>query len=136
MNCKINRTKYGMLPAEIQPGIIETEEENERVLAAVEQLMKKGEGNLSPEETLLFRLLARLSEDFEEKAYQQVGKSSMPRDVRAFLIEQHGLKQKDLADIFSLSKTISQVLCGAREISKAQAKALAARFCVSAELFI
>jgi len=53
MNCKINRTKYEMLPAEIQPSIIETEEENERVLAAVEQLMKKGEGNSSPEETSL-----------------------------------------------------------------------------------
>jgi hypothetical protein len=51
MNCKINQTKYGMLPAETLPDIIETEEENERVLATVEQLMKKGEGNLSPEET-------------------------------------------------------------------------------------
>ncbi len=54
--------------------------------------MKKGEGNLSPEETSLFRLLVRLSEDFEEKAYPQVVNSSKPRDVSAFLMEQHGLK--------------------------------------------
>lgn len=133
---RINKTKYGMLLAETLPSIIETKEENERVLAVIEQLMKKGEGKLSPEETSLFRLLVRLSEDFEEKAYPQVGNSSTPRDVLTFLMEQHGLKQKDLADVFSSSGTISQVLSGAREISKAQAKSLAARFYVSAELFI
>ena len=88
-----------MLPAEILPGIIETEEENERVLAVIEKLMKKGEGNLSREEISLFRLLVRLSEDFEEKSYPQAGNSSTPRDVLAFFMEQHGLKQKDLAGI-------------------------------------
>jgi len=54
----------------------------------------------------------------------------------AFLMQQQGLKQKDLVDIFSSSGTISQVLNGARQISKSQAKALAAKFRVSAELFI
>jgi HTH-type transcriptional regulator/antitoxin HigA len=132
----IDKTKYGMLLAETLPGIIETEEENERAIEAVERLMEKGEGNLSPEETSLFRLLVRLIEDYEEKAYPQIGNSSAPRDVLAFLMEQRGLKQKDLVDIFSSSGTISQVLNGAREISKAQAKALAAKFHVSAELFI
>lgn len=132
----IDRTKYGILLAETLPGIIETEQENECALAVVERLMKKGEGKLSPEETSLFRLLVRLIEDYEEKTYPQVGNSSAPRDVLAFLMEQHGLKQKDLVGIFSSSGTISQVLNGAREISKAQAKALAAKFHVSAELFI
>ncbi len=133
---KVDKTKYGMLLAETLPAIIETEEENERALEVVEHLMKKGEGNLSPEETSLFRLLVRLIEDFEEKAYPEVGNTSTPRDVLAFLMDQQGLKQKDLVDIFSSSGTISQVLNGAREISKSQAKALAARFKVSAELFI
>ncbi len=125
-----------MLLAETLPGIIETEEENERAVETVQRLMKKGEGNLSPEETSLFRLLVRLIEDFEEKTYPEVGRSSTPRDVLAFLMKQQGLKQKDLVDIFSSSGTISQVLNGAREISKSQAKALAAKFRVSAELFI
>ncbi len=132
----VNKTKYGILLAETLPAIIETEEENERALEVVEHLMKKGEGNLSPEETSLFRLLVCLIEDFEEKAYPEVGNSSTPRELLAFLMDQQGLKQKDLVDIFSSSGTISQVLNGAREISKAQAKALAARFKVSAELFI
>ncbi len=133
---KVDKTKYGMLLAETLPAIIETDEENERAVETVQRLMKKGEGNLSPEETSLFRLLVRLIEDFEEKTYPEVGRSSTPRDVLAFLMEQQGLKQKDLVDIFSSSGTISQVLNGAREISKSQAKALAAKFRVSAELFI
>jgi HTH-type transcriptional regulator/antitoxin HigA len=136
MNGMIDNKKYGMLLAETLPGIIETEEENERALETVHRLMSRGEGNLSPEETSLFRLLVRLIEDFEEKAYPEVGNLSTPRDVLALLMEQQGLKQKDLVDIFSSSGTISQVLNGAREISKAQAKALAAKFKVSAELFI
>jgi len=136
MNGTIDNKKYGMLLAETLPGIIETEEENERAVETVQRLMKKGEGNLSPEETSLFRLLVRLIEDFEEKIYPEVGRSSTPRDVLAFLMKQQGLKQKDLVDIFSSSGTISQVLNGAREISKSQAKALAAKFRVSAELFI
>ena len=136
MNRTIDNKKYGMLLAETLPSIIETEAENERALEAVHRLLSKGEGNLSLEETSLFRLLVRLIEDFEEKAYPEVGSSATPRDVLALLMDQQGLKQKDLVDIFSSSGTISQVLNGAREISKAQAKALAAKFKVSAELFI
>ncbi len=136
MTGTINNTKYAEILTTALPRKIETEEENERVLKIVESLMSKGEDNLSPEEETLLILLSDLIEDFEEKAYPEVGKSSTPRDVLAFLMEQHELKQKDLVAIFSSSGTISQVLSGAREISKAQAKALAERFRVSAELFI
>ncbi|MBA2620670.1 MAG: transcriptional regulator [Acidobacteria bacterium] len=136
MTGTIDNTKYAEILATALPRKIETEEENERVLKIVENLMSKGEDNLSPEEETLLVLLAELVEDFEKKAYPEVGSSSTPRDVLAFLMEQQGLKQKDLVDIFSSSGTISQVLNGAREISKAQAKALAERFKVSAELFI
>jgi HTH-type transcriptional regulator/antitoxin HigA len=136
MNRTVNNTKYAEILAIALPRKIETEEENERVLKIVGNLMSKGEDNLSPEEETLVVLLSELVEDFEEKAYPEVGNSSSPRDVLALLMEQQGLKQKDLVDIFSSSGTISQVLNGARQISKAQAKALAERFKVSAELFI
>lgn len=82
-----------MQQAETVPSIIETEQANEHILAVVEQLIEKGEGTLSPEETSLFRLFVRLSEDFEEKDYSQVGNSLTPCDVLAFLMEHHGLKQ-------------------------------------------
>jgi hypothetical protein len=48
--------------------VIETEEENERLLALVENLMAKGD-NLSPEEDKL-DLLVTLIEKFEDEHYQ------------------------------------------------------------------
>ena len=46
---KIDLGKYGRLLAKVRPGVIETEEENERSLVEVKKLLKKGDG-LSPEE--------------------------------------------------------------------------------------
>lgn len=63
------------------PVIIETEEENERMLAVVEKLMDKGE-NLTPEEDKLLKLLAKLIEDFEKQYYQ-------PEDATPLEVLQH-----------------------------------------------
>jgi HTH-type transcriptional regulator/antitoxin HigA len=57
-----------------------------------------------------------------------------PREVLRFLIDQHGLKQEDLADCAPQSR-ISEILSGKRPISKAIAKKLAVRFNVGADLF-
>lgn len=48
---------------------IETEEENEHALEMVNVLMTKGEKNLTDEERQQLRILVRLIESFEEKAY-------------------------------------------------------------------
>lgn len=58
-----------------------------------------------------------------------------PRAVLQFLMEQHGLKQTDLADCAPQSR-ISEILGGQRAISKALAKSLAARFGVPVEVFL
>jgi HTH-type transcriptional regulator/antitoxin HigA len=50
-------------------------------------------------------------------------------------MDQHGLKQEDLADCVSQG-VISEILNGKRAISKGVAKKLAYRFHVSADLFI
>ena len=47
-----------------------------------------------------------------------------------------GLKQSDLSKLFGSKGRASEVINGKRAISKAQAKALAEFFHVSAELFI
>jgi HTH-type transcriptional regulator/antitoxin HigA len=57
-----------------------------------------------------------------------------PGEVLRFLMEQHGLKQDDLADCAPQSR-ISDFLSGKREVSKNVAKKLAARFNVRADLF-
>ncbi|MDR0842757.1 MAG: helix-turn-helix domain-containing protein [Acidobacteriota bacterium] len=60
---------------------------------------------------------------------------SEPKEVLRFLMEQHGLRQNDLADCAPQSR-ISDILNGRREISKGLAKKLAQRFSVSATLFL
>lgn len=133
---EFNSKKYGVLLADTLPAIIETDEQADRAAEVINRLMDKGEGNLSLEEPSLFRLLVHLVEVYEEKKYPMVGETLTPRSVLAFLMEQQGLKQKDLVDIFSSSGTVSEVLSGKRAISKSQAKKLAEKFHVSADLFI
>ena len=82
--------KYGKLLIDTLPGAIESEEENERVLAVVENLIRRGESNLSPEEDRLLRMLVVLVEDFEEKAYP-IG-PSIPAVALRELMREHGLE--------------------------------------------
>ncbi len=56
MTGTINNTKYAEILATALPRKIETEEENERVLKIIENLMRSGEDNLSPEEETLLKL--------------------------------------------------------------------------------
>ena len=115
------------------PALIETEEENERMLAAVEKLMEKGE-NLSPEEEKLLKLLAKLIEDFEERYYHPP--QATPLEVLQHLMESREVKQSQLWDLFGSKGIASEVLSGKRGISKANARALANYFHVPADLFI
>lgn len=126
---------YGELLVQYLPGVIQSEDENEKALKMILSLMKKGETGRSPEETRLLELLTTLVEDFEEKAYP-MGENSSPPSALRFLMDEHGLKQIDMLDIFGSQGVVSQVLNEKREISKAQAKRLAARFHVNADLFI
>jgi HTH-type transcriptional regulator / antitoxin HigA len=60
----------------------------------------------------------------------------MPREVLRLLMEKNGLKQIDLADEIGRQSVVSEILSGKREINARQARALAARFGVSAAAFI
>ncbi len=48
---------------------------------------------------------------------------------------QHGLKQKDLVDVFGTPSIVSEGLSGKRELNKDHIKRLSKRFHVSPELF-
>jgi HTH-type transcriptional regulator/antitoxin HigA len=130
---QLNPTRYRKLLSQVMPVAIETEEENERMLAVVEKLMDKGE-DMSAEEEALLRLLTTLIQDFEEKYYQP-GDAS-PLEVLRHLMEARGVKPKDLWELFGSKGVASEVLNGKRNISKAQAKKLAEFFGVSTDLFI
>ena len=131
----IDTKKYAKLLARTHPLVIKTEVENERILKEIDALMRKGESGRTPEEDALLDLLARLVEDFEEDAYP-IG-SALPHEVLQELMNQHGLKQRDLLPLLgSSSGTASEVINGKRNISRRQAKALAERFNVAVELFL
>jgi hypothetical protein len=52
------------------------------------------------------------------------------------LMEEHGLRQRDLLDVFGSRGIASEVVSGKRAISKAPAEKLAALFHVGADLFL
>lgn len=130
----LDTKRYGRLLAKALPAVIKSEGENGRMLAVIEDLMKRGEGRLTPEEEALLELLVDLVHDFEGKRYPLP--SSPPHKMVAFLLEQRGLSAKDLWPVLGSKGRVSEILSGKRAISKEQAKALAAFFHVGVEIFI
>lgn len=130
---KIDSRKYGRLLAKTLPAIIENEKEYERLLEEVTKLLRKGE-RISAEEEKLLDLMSRLIEDYEEEHHPIP--DAPPHAVLQMLMEDRGLRQKDLVHIFGSSGVASEVVNGKRSISKTQARALGKFFNVSPELFI
>ena len=126
-------TRYKRLLSQTMPVVIETEEENERMLKIIEKLMDKGE-NLTPEEEKLLKLLTKLLEDFEERYYHP--RDATPLEVLQHLMESREVKQTHLWEVFGSKGIASEVLNGKRGISKTHARALADYFHVPADLFI
>jgi len=107
------------------------------MLALVDQLMSKGEGNLSPEEGALFDLLVTLIEKFETEHHRlERNSKATPLSILRELMAGRDLKPSDLWNVFGSKRLTSEVLNGKRAISKSKAQALAEFFHVSAELFI
>ena len=130
---EVDPKRYGRLLARKLPAVIRTEEENERLAAELEDLDRRHD-ELSPEEREYAELLTVLVEAFEEAHYALKG--STPDSRLRSLMEEHGLRQRDLLDIFGSRGIASEVVSGKRAVSKAQAKKLAARFHVGVDLFL
>ena len=124
--------EYEALLRKVPPKVIRTEKENEAYTEILHELDKRS-AKLTAAEKELAELLTLLVEDFEEKHYKLP--KGKPLDVVRFLMEQHDLRQKDLADVFGTPSIVSEVLNGKRELNKEQIARLSARFHVSPELF-
>jgi HTH-type transcriptional regulator/antitoxin HigA len=129
----LNEAAYKKLLTRVMPKVIETEEENERVVAELERLDTLGRAPTA-EEQQMAELLTVLVQQFEARAYP-LGRSS-PVEALKVLMENHGLRQRDLISIFGSSSVASDVVNGKRGISKAHARKLADRFGVPADLFL
>jgi HTH-type transcriptional regulator / antitoxin HigA len=119
------------LLAKVPPKIICTEAENEYYIEALYWLEQKR--SRTREEKDFADLLTLLIEDFEERRYHLP--RATPLKALAFLMEQHGLKQKDLTNILGTRSIVSEVMGGKRELTKEQIRRLSQRFHVSPEIF-
>ena len=131
MTLTFNPEIYSELLSKHQPRIIKSEEENEKFLAIVEELLYRP--NLTPEEDAALELLVRLIEDFEDKHYQL--NASTPHSRLIHLMEAKSLETTDLVEIFGSREVTAEVVNGKVEISKKQAEALGEFFLVDPSLF-
>ncbi len=122
---------YVQLLARMPPKVIRTEAENDHYVDALYELDQKP--RLTREERELSDLLTLLVEDFEHRRYGLP--RATPAQTLAFLMEQRGLKQKDLVDIIGARSTVSEVMSGKRELTKQQIRRLSEHFHVSPEIF-
>lgn len=127
----IDEVSYGELLARTLPRVIETEEENERFIAELETLDSLPEK--TPEQESLAELLTILIERFEQR--YDLGHAD-PLEALKSLMEDRGLRQRDLVPVFGSSSVASDVMAGKREISKQHARRLAGYLNVPVSLFI
>jgi HTH-type transcriptional regulator/antitoxin HigA len=128
----INDAAYGKLLARALPRVIKTEAENQRMIAELERLDARGD--LMPEEEDLAELMTLLVRQYEESKYP-LGHAE-PVEALRVLMEDRGIRQRDLITVFGSSSVVSNVLNRKRAISKAHARQLAEYFHVPASLFI
>jgi HTH-type transcriptional regulator/antitoxin HigA len=127
----MNKESYAELLGKTLPRVIETDAENDRLIAELEALDSLPK--MTAAQKALAELLTVLIEQFERR--YDVGHAT-PVDALKQLMEDRGLRQRDLVPIFGSSSVVSDVMQGKREISKQHARGLAEYFSVPVSLFI
>jgi HTH-type transcriptional regulator/antitoxin HigA len=122
---------YRMLLSDTQPEVIRDEEHNQTYIRRLEELTSKE--NVTPAEEKLIALLTVLIEEYESKQYPVP--EAGPLDIIRHLMEVHGLRQKDLVDVFGTESIVSDVLNGKRDLAKEHIRRLSQRFGVSPAVF-
>ncbi len=109
---------------------------NDRELAAYTEALFQLTAlkNPSPSEAQAIELLTLLVDRYEQ-AYYSVPVADAISVVR-FLIEQHGLTQRDLIPQFGSESAVSMFLRGQRKLTLDQVRKLGARFGIPADAFL
>ena len=122
---------YGLLLRQTRPEVVRDEEQNAEYVRHLEKLTAKK--RVTAAERKLIELLTLLVEDFESRHYAVP--EAGPLDIVRHLMEAHGLRQKDLADVFGTESIVSDVLNGKRNLTKEHIRKLSGRFNVSPAVF-
>jgi len=129
---EIRDSVYAELLTKSLPRPIRTEADHAQFVETLLTLDERD--NLSPEEEALAEVLTLLIEDYEEKNYPLPQVS--PNESLNALMEERGLKHKDIWPVLGNKGAATEVLSGRRSISKTQAKRLAEFFHVPVDLFV
>lgn len=129
---RINEAAYAKLLIKSLPRPIRTDQEHERLTQTLLTLDERE--NPSPEEEALAEVLTLLIEDYEEKRYPLPRVS--PNESLKALMEERGLKHKDVRPVVGNKGAATEILAGRRAISKAQARRLAEFLRVPVDLFV
>jgi len=105
----------------------------EAAVGHLNRLLDAGGANQAHGLAGLVEALGEMIHAYEKR--QAPMQDAEPREVLRYLMNEHELRQADLSDI-ATQGTISDILSGRREISKALAKKMAARFKVAAAVFL
>jgi HTH-type transcriptional regulator/antitoxin HigA len=122
---------YAALLSAIRPEVIRDEKQNRAYIGRLEVLSSKK--HLTSAEQKLMRLLLLLVEDFERNS--DPVPDAGPIDVLRHLMEAHGLRQRDLTDVFGTESIVSEILHGKRDLTKEHIRRLSVRFSVSPAVF-
>ena len=125
---------YRKIAAEEPPRAIHTEQEHRFWTRILANLMSKPEAELTTAEADYLETIALLIEAYEKQHYSLPPVS--PTEVLAELMSVHGLKQKDLVDIFGSEAAVSYAVRGKRPLTVDQIRGLAAKFHVSPAVFV
>src|SRR5262249_7223962 len=106
----LNTKKYARLLSRVLPVPIESEKEHVEAHRLVDSLISKP--NCSPEELALLRLVGILIQQYETRG-RDIPRAK-PHEMLQFLMEENGLRQRDLLDIFGTRPIVSEVVRGKR----------------------
>ena len=110
-----------------------TEAEYEALVEALDAVLDAGGADESHPMARLADYLGDLVAEWESRDSMPDG--ATPLEVLRFLMAQHDLKQVDLPEIGSQG-VVSEIMHGKRTLNLRQARALAERFGVSAQMFL
>jgi len=111
--------------------LIKTEQDYEKALSHIEELMDAKPGTAEMDE---LELLTALVEMYEDRHYPIVPPD--PIEAIKFRMEQLGLTQKDMVPFIGSKSKVSEVLHGKRPLTLAMMRALHKKFGISAEVLL
>jgi HTH-type transcriptional regulator / antitoxin HigA len=128
--------EYVELLSKHPPHAIQARQAYDEVMREIETLAIRGAAR-SEAETEYYRVLCALVGDYERSLGADQWPKTAPLDALRELMELQGVTQSNIAKVLGGDRAAaSSILSGRRQISKAQAKKLAAFFRLDAGVFI